>query len=117
MCLPAILVIGLGPSEQQLLQNTHHGRPFGVAILNQFGGVPVVRQLQALRLARQMPNDPQYGRARWALTECGQRAGLLLQELVENPLLQQPITREYNSQILSCPLTRRPNPDWCRCEN
>jgi hypothetical protein len=115
MCLPAILVRGLNPPEQRVLQNTLHGRPFGVAVLNQFGGVPVIRQLQVLRLARQMPNDPQYGRARWALTECGQRAGQLLQDLIENPLLQQPVIDEYNRQILSCPFTRRSNPGWCQC--
>ena len=119
MCLPAILLLGLNPPERLLLQNVRHGRPFGLAVLNQYGGVGVVRQLQAMRLARQMPNDPQYGRPRWILTDCGQRAGNLLQELIDNPLLQQDVINNYNSQILSCPFTRRPraNPAWCQCRN
>ena len=117
MCLAAILVKNLNPPERGLLLHTHQGRPFGIAILNQHGGVAVVRQLQVLRLARQMPNDPTYGRPRWILTECGQRAGQLLQELAQNPLLERVIMDNYNKQILSCPFTRRPNPAWCQCDD
>lgn len=117
MCLAAILVKGLNPSEKRLLQDISHGRPVGLAVLNQYGGVPVIRQLQVLRLARQMPNDLQYGKPRWILTECGQRAGRFLQEIEQNPLLEGVITDDYNRQRVSCPATRRANPDWCQCDN
>lgn len=121
MCLAAILITSLDQRDKDLLKEVGDGRYFGVAVLNRFGGVPVIRKLQSYKLARQADFDPKYGRARWTLTHCGVQAARLLKDLEQFPLLQQATKDSYNAAIQTCPNTRRsqrPNPigdDYCTC--
>jgi hypothetical protein len=118
MCLPSILVLGLDLQEKLLLRREKAGHPFGVATLNQYGGVSLAHKLQSLGLVVRSGFDPKYGRARWAVTRCGQAAASLLNELEKYPMLRDAILDDYKRQMTLCPNTKpqhRTNPNCCQC--
>jgi len=118
MCLPSILVLGLDTSEKAFLQNVDTKRLFGVAIANRYGGIPLIKKLQLLRLVGSAGVDPHYGHPRWMLTYCGKQAATLLNELENNPLFREVILADYKKLMIACPFTKphhRTNPNWCDC--
>lgn len=106
MCLLALLIEGLSSGEKDILKERRSGVVFKVDHPYK------ISNLINLNLARQFSHT----RSRlptWILTYCGQRAGQLLIDLENNPLLRIAIREEYDEGCDACPLLNR-NPVYRR---
>lgn len=112
MCLPPLLVFGLDPSDKDLLKKVANYGYFGFSILNHYkkNGIALIRKLQSLGLARQSKEYSKYGNTEWTLTNCGQRAGQLLIEVEDNPLLKDKIISDYKFSSCKNWLPKKGNP-------